>query len=197
MMAMDASVDVDAKIEGGMMKGLKRSVLGGESLYITSATAGPQGGWIDLAPALPGDVITMEVTPDSPLLIQKGSFLCAENGVEIETKWGGMKNLVGGEGGFMLRATGQGIVVLSLYGAYDKFHLEAGQQVVIDTNHMVAFHESVTMELKKVSSGTWKSMKSGEGFVFYFTGPGEVVMQSRNPSDMVKYVAANMPGARN
>ena len=44
MMAMAADVSLDAKIEGGLMKGLKRSVLGGESLFITTATAAPQGG---------------------------------------------------------------------------------------------------------------------------------------------------------
>ena len=39
MMAMAADTEVDAKMEGGLMKGLKRSVLGGESLFITTATA--------------------------------------------------------------------------------------------------------------------------------------------------------------
>ncbi|MEM9746377.1 MAG: TIGR00266 family protein [Actinomycetota bacterium] len=197
MMAMAADTAVDAKMEGGLMKGLKRSVLGGESLFITSATAGAQGGWIDLAPALPGDITLFEITPDRPLLIQKGSFLCAENGVEIDTRWGGMRNLFGGEGGFLLHATGQGKVVVACYGALDRFELAPGQEIIVDTNHMVAFSETVTMELKRVSEGNWKSMKSGEGLVFRFTGPGELVMQSRNPDDIVKYVAANMPGARN
>ena len=32
---------------------------------------------------------------------------CAEMGVEIDTQWGGMRNLIGGEGGFLLRASGQ------------------------------------------------------------------------------------------
>ena len=36
-----------------------------------------------------------------------------------------MKNLLGGEGGFMIHATGQGKVVLSLYGALDRFQLDA------------------------------------------------------------------------
>ncbi len=197
MMAMAADVSVDAKIEGGLMKGLKRSVLGGESLFITTATASAQGGWIDFAPSLPGDVTVVDVTPDRPLMIQKGSFLSAEQGVEIDTKWGGLKNLVGGEGGFLLRASGQGKVVLSTYGALDRFELQPGQQVVVDTNHMVAFAESVTMELKKASDSAWKSMKSGEGLVFVFTGPGELMMQSRNPDDIVSYVIANMPGERN
>ncbi len=196
MMAMAADTSLDAKIEGGLMKGLKRSVLGGESLFITTATAGSQGGWIDLAPSLPGDVTVVTVTPETPLLIQRGSFLAAEQGVEIDTKWGGMRNLIGGEGGFLLRASGQGEVVLSTYGALDRFQLAPGQQVVVDTNHMVAFSESVTMDLRKASDSMWKSMKSGEGLVFVFTGPGELMMQSRNPDEIVRYVAANLPGNR-
>ncbi|NDH24135.1 MAG: TIGR00266 family protein, partial [Actinobacteria bacterium] len=99
MMAMAADLNLDAKIEGGLMKGLKRSVLGGESLFMTTATAAAHGGWIDFAPSLPGDVTVFDVTPETPLLIQKGSFLCAEMGVEIDTQWGGMRNVIGGEGG--------------------------------------------------------------------------------------------------
>lgn len=196
MMAMAVDTNLDARIEGGLMKGLKRSVLGGESLFITTATAGPRGGWIDLAPSLPGDVAVATITPEAPLLVQRGSFLAAEQGVEIDTKWGGMRNLIGGEGGFLLRASGQGEIVLSTYGALDRFQLADGQQVVVDTNHMVAFSESVTMELRKASESAWKSMKSGEGLVFVFTGPGELMMQSRNPDEIVRYIAANMPGNR-
>jgi len=40
-------------------------------------------------------------------------------------------------------------------------------------------------------------MKSGEGLVFLFTGPGELMMQSRNPDDLIRYLSANMPGNRN
>lgn len=197
MMAMAADVDLDAKMEGGLMKGLKRSVLGGESFFITRATAGPHGGWIDFAPALPGDITTLDITPSTPLLIQRGSFLAAEHGVEVDTKWGGMRNLFGGEGGFLLHATGQGKIVVSLYGALDRMRLEPGQQIIVDSGHMVAFSESMTMELRKASESAWKSVKSGEGLVFRFTGPGDLLMQSRNPADIITYVAANLPGARN
>lgn len=197
MMAMAADTNVEAKMEGGLMKGLKRSVLGGESLYITRLTAGPSGGWVDLAASLPGDLVTRTVEPGRALMIQKGSFLCAETGVEIDTKWGGLKNLIGGEGGFLLRAEGQGEVVLSCYGALDRMQLPPGQQVVVDTNHMVAFDETVTMELKRASESMMQSAKSGEGLIFVFTGPGEIMMQSRNPDELIRYLVANMPGSRN
>ncbi len=196
MMAMAADTDIDAKMEGGVMKGLKRSVLGGESMFITTATAGPQGGWIDFAASLPGDIALIDVTPDSPYLIQRGSYLCSESGVETDTKWGGFKNLFGGEGGFLLHATGHGKVALSSYGAIDRMTLQPGQQVVVDSAHMVAFHETVTMELRKISNSFIKSAKSAEGLVFVFTGPGELMMQSRNPKELIGYLAANMPGNR-
>lgn len=196
MMAMAADTTIEAKMEGGLMKGLKRSVLGGESLFITTMTAGPQGGWVDVAANLPGALVVRTIEPGSALFIQRGSFLCAEAGVEIDTKWGGMKNLIGGEGGFLLRAEGQGDVVLSAYGAIDRMTIPPGQQVVVDTNHMVAFDESVQMEIRKASAGTMNSLKSGEGLVFVFTGPGELMMQSRNPSGLISYLAANLPGNR-
>ena len=196
MMAMAADTTIEAKMEGGLMKGLKRSVLGGESLFITKMIAGPQGGWVDLAASLPGDLVVRTIEPGRALFIQRGSFLCAESGVEIDTKWGGMKNLFGGEGGFLLRAEGQGEVVLSAYGAIDRMTIPAGQQVIVDTNHMVAFDESVQMELRRASEGLMTSAKIGEGLVFVVTGPGEVMMQSRNPDDLIRYLSANLPGSR-
>ncbi len=198
MMAMAADTSVEAKMEGGLMKGLKRSVLGGESLFITRLTAGPSGGWVDLAASLPGDLVVRTIEPSRALFIQKGSFLCAESDVSIDTKWGGFKNLVGGEGGFLLRAEGQGEVVVSAYGAIDRMELPPGQQVVVDTNHMVAFDETVQMDIRRASEkGMIQSAKSGEGLVFVFTGPGEIMMQSRNPDELIRYLAANMPGNRN
>lgn len=196
MMAKDPDTTIEAKMEGGLMKSLKRGVLGGESLFITTLTAGAHGGWIDVAANLPGDILSVDITPDRPLLIQRGSFLAAEGGVEIDTKWGGFKNLVGGEGGFLLRASGSGAVLVSCYGALDRMTLPEGQTVVVDSGHMVAFDESVQMELRKAAEGLLASAKSGEGLVFHFTGPGELMMQSRNPSQLIQYLTANMPGSR-
>ncbi len=198
MMAMAADTTIEAKMEGGLVKGLKRSVLGGESLFITTLTAGAGGGWVDLAASLPGDLVVRTIEPSKALFVQKGSFLCAESGLNIDTKWGGFKNIIGGEGAFLLRAEGQGELVLSAYGAIDRMELPAGQQVIVDTNHMVAFDETVNMEIRRASEGGLiQSAKSGEGLVFVFTGPGEIMMQSRNPDELIRYLAANMPGNRN
>lgn len=195
MMATSAGVAVEASTEGGLMKGLKRSVLGGESLFITRLTAGPDGGWVDLAPRLPGDVTVIDV--NGSINLTRGAWLCSSDGVEIDTKWGGFKNLAGGEGGFLVRAEGNGQVLASCYGALDLVDLKAGEGFVLDSGHMVAFSEGVTYTTRKVTSGLMQTLKSGEGLVFEFTGPGRLWTQTRNPTELISWLTAKLPFSRN
>ncbi|MGZ6961721.1 MAG: TIGR00266 family protein, partial [Ilumatobacteraceae bacterium] len=124
MMAMSAGVVLQSKAEGGIMKSLKRAALGGESFFVSTYTAPPSGGFVDIAARLPGDVTTHDVAPGQALFVQKGSWLANEVNVKIDAQWGGFKNLFGGEGGFIIRAEGQGIVVFACYGALEVWTLE-------------------------------------------------------------------------
>jgi uncharacterized protein (TIGR00266 family) len=194
MMATSYGVGVQASTQGGVLKGLKRSVLGGESLFITTYTAPPDGGWVDVAHHLPGDIITAGVTAEAPMSVTKGCWLASSAGVELDTKWGGFKNMFGGEGGFLVHAHGHGTIVLACYGALDTISLAEGQSVTIDSGHVVAFGGSVQSQLRKVAGGLIQTLKSGEGFVFDFTGPGWVMTQSRNPSALQAWIRQVMPG---
>jgi len=195
MMATSDGVGVEAKMQGGLMKSLKRSVLGGESLFITTYTAPPQGGWVDCAANLPGDAIVRTVGGGKTLNLSRGAFLVCEAGVEIDTQWGGFQNLMGGEGGFLVHASGEGEVVAACYGALDAITLGPGEKVVVDSGHMVAYDDTVQMSSRRVA-GTMASMKSGEGLVFEFTGPGEVLMQTRNPSALITWLTTMLPFTR-
>lgn len=197
MMAMSPGMEMKGKMEGGLLKSLKRSALGGESFFITTYTAPSTGGWIDLAPNLPGDLVVRDVTPSEPLFVTAGSWIAADSGVDFDTKWGGFKNLFGGEGGFVGRAEGQGQIVLSCYGALDVIELGAGEHVTIDTGHAVAWSGSASFELRQAGGRVMTGVTSAEGLVFDFVGPGWVMTQSRNPSALITYLAANLPGNRN
>jgi uncharacterized protein (TIGR00266 family) len=194
MMATSTGVEVKASTQGGVLKGLKRSVLGGESLFVTTYTAPAAGGWVDVAHHLPGDIVTTEVTAGGALSITKGCWLASAASIELDTKWGGFKNLVGGEGGFLVRAEGHGPVVLACYGAIDRIELAAGESVTIDTGHVVAFDPSVSSQVRKIAGGVVQTLKSGEGLVFDFTGPGWVMTQTRNPSALQAWIKSIMPG---
>jgi uncharacterized protein (TIGR00266 family) len=194
MMAASAGVGITSSTQGGVMKGLKRSFLGGESLFVTTFTAPANGGWVDVAHHLPGDVIVASVSAERPLSITRGCWLASAASVELDTKWGGFKNLFGGEGGFLVHAAGTGTVLLACYGAIDTIQLDAGETVTIDTGHVVAFDPSVTSQLRKVATGVIQTLKSGEGFVFDFTGPGWIMTQTRNPSALQAWIKSIMPG---
>lgn len=196
MMATSAGVNIDAKVEGGIMAGLKRSVLSGESMWITTVTAPPQGGWIDIAAVLPGDIIPMPVQPDRPMFVTRGCWLGNSHAVQTDTKWGGAQNLFGGEGGFGLSVSGQGTAVLSVYGALDIIDLGPNDQIVVDTGHVVAYDLGMRFQLRRAAQGkTWKSLTSGEGFVFDFWGPGRLYLQSRNPSAFEAYIKSLVPNS--
>ena len=195
MMAHSVGVELEAKVQGGLMKGLKRSILGGESLFITTFTAPSQGGWVDCAANLPGDAIVRTVGGGKTLNLSRGAFLVCESGVEIDTQWGGFKNLSGGEGGFLVHASGEGEVVAACYGALDTITLGPGEKVVVDSGHMVAYDDTIQMSTRRVA-GTMASMKSGEGLVFEFTGPGEVLTQTRNPSALINWLTTALPFTR-
>lgn len=83
-----------------------------------------------------------------------------------------MANLFGGEGGFGLRASGQGEVLVSVYGAVDTLDLQPGEAVTVDTGHVVAYDLAVQFRMRRAVEGrSAQSMKTGEGWVFDFIGP--------------------------
>lgn len=196
MMATSDGVQIEAKMEGGLLKSLKRATLGGESLFISTFTAPPPGGWVDVAANLPGDLIVAQVSPDQPINVTRGSWICSSPGVELETKWGGFKNAFGGEGGFLIHAGGQGTLVMSCYGALETYQLAAGERLILDTGHTVAYSAAVQMSIRKAAGGIVQSLKSGEGLIFEFTGPGWVMAQSRNPSAMITWLTQALPFSR-
>ena len=85
-------------------------------------------------------------------------------------------------------------MLLACYGALDTVRLTAGETVTIDTGHVVAFDPSTTSQIRRVAGGVIQTLKSGEGFVFDFTGPGWVMTQSRNPSALQAWIRQVMPG---
>ncbi len=195
MAAMSAGIQIEAKMEGGLFKALKRSALGGDSFFVTTYSSSAEGAWVDVAANLPGDIAIIEVTSDRAVAVTKGSWLANEASVTMDTKWGGAKNLFGGEGGFIAHMTGQGKVVVASYGALDLHTLAAGEAVTVDSGHLVAYDDGVGM-VAKTAGGFMNAMKSGEGFVVEMTGPGRVWTQSRNPNGLINWLTQVLPFTR-
>jgi uncharacterized protein (TIGR00266 family) len=193
MMATSYGVQVQSQSQGGIMKGLGRAFLSGESFFISTFTAPQNGGWVDVAANLPGDIQVIQLDGRTGWAVTRGCWLASSHGVQTETKWGGMKNLMGGEGGFLTHATGQGQLLVACYGAVETITLQQGEMVTVDTGHVVAYADTVQYQIRKVATGIIQSMKSGEGLVFDFVGPGQIMTQTRNPSALVSWIVSHVP----
>jgi uncharacterized protein (TIGR00266 family) len=188
MVAKDDSIDMESKIEGGLMAGLARK-FAGESLFFSTMTARSTAGEILLAPAYLGEIADIQLNPAEPYLLQKDGFFVATSDVTISTKTQSLaKGLFSGEGFFIMRAAGSGTLFVSSYGAIHPIIVPSGKQVIIDNAHLVAWPEAMHYSLEK-AAGWVASVTSGEGVVCRFRGPGTVYVQTRNPAGFANWLA--------
>jgi len=191
LVSMSSDLQVDTGMKGGLLKSLARSVLGGESFFINTYSAGSDGGEITLAPTLPGDVFTMDIKGGT-YLVQSGSFLASSEGIITDTKWGGAKTFFGGEGLIMLRCSGTGTLILSSYGAIHELDLSTNETYTVDTGHLVAFDENLGFKVRTIG-GLKTTFLGGEGLVVDLTGPGKVLMQTRSVGAFLDWLIPRIP----
>lgn len=191
MVSMSSGITIETSARGGILKSLARSVLGGESFFVNTFRAPAQGGTMTLAPALPGDMVVLELNGES-LMVQSGGFVASGPGIEVDTQWGGGKTFFASEGLILLRAVGSGSLILSSYGAIDEIDLEAGQGITIDTGHLVAFTQGIGFSVRSVG-GFKSTLFSGEGLVVDLTGPGRVLMQTRSQDAFLAWLIPQLP----
>lgn len=210
MVSMSGSLVLEAKMNASSEKkgffgsalGAIGRMVGGENFFITSVRAERQAGEVTLAPSTPGDITALELSGRN-LIVQGGSYLASGPGVDVNASWGGLKGLIGGEGLFFLKVTGKGTVFITSFGAIHKKTLAPGEVYKVDSGHMVAYEEGVQMSTAMASGGggffkrAVNSAVTGEGLVMEFTGPGEVWIQTRNPSAFGGWIAGLLPRQSN
>jgi uncharacterized protein (TIGR00266 family) len=195
MVSLTQGVQIATGATGGFWASLKRSFLGNESFFQNTFTAPAQGGEVTVASSLPGDLSVLAVKPGQELLVQSGSFIAAEMAVTIDTQWAGGRSFFGNQGLFMLRAGGQGQVVVASFGAMDTRTLGEGEVFTVDTGHLMAFSARMPFNVRSV--GGMKSLAfSGEGLVCDVTGPGTVVLQTRSPGQFLSWLIPQLPFER-
>ena len=178
MVSMSANVHLDAQMKGGVFGALKRAV-GGESAFVSTFTSKGGPGEVTFAPGAPGDVAGLEMN-NQTFMVQSSSYLAGDTSLVVDTKFGGAKSFFGGEGLFVLHVSGNGLLLVSSFGAIHRRVLNPGERYVVDTGHLVAWEGHMQYQLRKAAAGFFKSLLSGEGMVAEFTGPGEILIQTRN-----------------
>ncbi|MBM4354209.1 MAG: TIGR00266 family protein [Deltaproteobacteria bacterium] len=185
MVGMDSHLKLTSQSRGGILKGLARKMLGGESFFQSTFEAESAPGRVLLAPGAPGDIREIELPAGRSLMLQSSAYLASTPDVTLDTKWGGAKGFFSGAGLFLLKATGPGRIWFNSFGAMAT-QAVAGQ-FVVDTGHIVGFEETLNYSISKVG-GLKGLLFSGEGLVARFAGTGTVYVQTRNPASFAAFL---------
>ncbi len=180
---------------GGVMQSLGR-MFAGESIFMANYTAEMDGATVAFASTVPGAIMPMDLSKmPNGLMIQKGSFLCADNSVNTQiafTKKFGA-GLFGGEGFILQHASGNGMLFMEVDGDVIERNLAPGQVLKVDTGNVVAFEPTVSYDIETVQ-GFGNIFLGGEGlFLTKLVGPGKVILQSQNFRDFANKIAALIP----
>lgn len=194
MVSMSPSIELQAKSTAKGIFGAMKAAVGGESMFASLFTAMDNGELI-LAPSSPGSIAQMNMTGNT-IYAQSGAYLAGSPDLELSTK-GSIKSLMSGEDLFLQKISGRGIVFLESFGAIIEKTLLPGQSYVVDTGHIVAFEETVSYTIKKVSKGIMSTMLSGEGLVCEYRGPGKIWIQTRNITSFVSVIQKFLPSSGN
>ncbi|KAJ5572987.1 hypothetical protein N7450_009971 [Penicillium hetheringtonii] len=154
----------------------KKLLAGGEMTM--SKYKGP--GEILLAPSVLGDIIVLRVNANSEWKIGRDSFLASTDAVDHKYQAQSLsKGVFSGEGLFIYKITGDGLLWVQSFGAIIKKDLQDGEDYFIDNGHLVAWNCKYKIE-RVASGGIMSNFSAGEGLACRFTGPGTVYLQTRN-----------------
>lgn len=181
-------------VGGGVGKVFGR-MFSGETLFQNHYTAQGGPGMIAFASSFPGTIRAYEITPGTPIVVQKKAFLASTAGVELsvffQRKLG--TALFGGEGFIMQKLSGNGTAFVELDGSTVEYNLAPGQQMVVDTGYLAMMDATVSMDIQQVK-GVKNVLFGGESlFNTIVTGPGRVVLQSMPISQFAAAIGGMLP----
>ncbi|HEV2784284.1 MAG TPA: AIM24 family protein [Actinophytocola sp.] len=184
LLATSYGILVEPKIRGGSRHRSRPTTL----------TAPAEGGWVDLAPSVPGDLYVLELDGMSGWCVSRNSGLAAAVTVRVEPQWPGFRALFGTEVGFLEHVSGAGPLVLASCGAVDLVTLEAGELITVEPGYLLAYSDFMQARLRAVSQSMHQSVRTGEGLMLDFAGPGQLLTQTRNPRALAEWLTSTSNG---
>jgi uncharacterized protein (TIGR00266 family) len=180
---MDTGVTIKARLLGGFLRALIRKLTGGESLFV-GEYASDSGGEVVFSPASPGMVVQRTMAGDS-ITLTAGSFFACTPGIELRTRFGGLRSVFSGEGLFFMECSGTGELFFNSFGSI--VEKEINGSFVVDTSHVVAWEPSLSYSIQGMG-GIKSTLLSGEGLVMKFSGTGTIYLQTRTMPGLASWL---------
>ncbi|MBD2460945.1 TIGR00266 family protein [Oscillatoria sp. FACHB-1407] len=189
MASMSAQLSLKTEFSGGLIPGLLKAFLGGESLFVNTFSNNTQQPLqLVLTQSTVGDVGMIELKGNA-ICLQPGAYIAHTPGIQMGVEWAGFSSWFSGEGLFKLKLSGNGLVFLGGYGGLTQ--RQVNDEYVVDTGHLVAYEPGLKMNIR-MAGGLVGSVTSGEGLVNRLTGKGTIYLQSRSVDGLVRFLRSKV-----
>lgn len=193
---MTGNMTMEAKLQGGLLKGIGRS-LSGASMFLVQYKSNGGTGIVGLGGSAPGKIVDLDIARGS-WIVQKTGFLASQGSVALDMAF--QKKLgsifFGGEGFILQRLSGSGIAFVAACGDFNIVELKEGEQYKVSTANAVAWQETVKYDIA-AAGGIKTALFGGEGlFVTTLTGPGKIIIQSMTLAELAGALIPYLPSNR-
>lgn len=164
--------------------GFGRMFSGESIMKSTWKNAGNTPGFVSLTPNEPGNIIPINLDVEGgSMKCKKDAFMAAmDPKLTISISTLNTSSCLGcccsGMDMFMQHCKGSGTLFLQAHGTIMEKVLDAGEEIVVDTNCVVAVSDRVTVDVQR-TGGCCTCLCSGEGlFNTTLKGPGRIILCS-------------------
>lgn len=187
------SDSVHMQTEGGGLGKMFGRMFTGEKVFRNRYVA-DRPGEIAFASTFPGSIKAVEITPDKPVIAQKGAFLASYGNIDVSVFFQkGKGGFFGGEGFLMQKYSGRGLVFLEVDGSAIEYDLAPGEKKIVDTGYLAAMDATCSMDVQTVK-GVKNVLFGGEGlFNTVVQGPGHIILQTMPINNTAMTLYAHMP----
>lgn len=188
MTYMNPDIDVKTRMrEKSFLGTLGLTFLGRQSFFVNDYTAASGSGEAAFVSAPVGDIEVLQVSSTQGYIVQKSSYIASTKDVNLDVQWQGFTKGLFGQGLFMIKVSGNGMLFINTFGAIDKHTLKAGEKMIVDNFHLVAFSDTCPYRVTKFG-GLKETLLGGEGLVTEITGPGDIYIQTKNLREFVDWL---------
>ncbi|ODA80223.1 hypothetical protein RJ55_03181 [Drechmeria coniospora] len=183
MIAMSPTITLHGQVKFSIKK-----MVAGANLT-SSRYVGP--GELLLAPPMLGDITSIRLSRGEAWKVGHDAYLASTQGIVKEHKRQGLgKAIFSGEGLFVYKFSGEGLLWITSFGAIIRKDLAEGEKYAVDNGHLVAWNAKYVLE-RIASGGIISNFAAAEGLVCKFTGPGTVFIQTRNAKAFTAYMGGH------
>lgn len=195
LLYMTPEIALQTNFTGGIGGVLKRAITG-NSLTLNHFTAQGNEGVVTFTTRMPGHIVPLQIDDYGSVLVQRHSFLCAEESVQFSIAGNfGLSGFFGGNGLIYNSLSGNGMAFISVDGEVTEKELNPGETLLIHPGHLAAYEQKVQFEVQRLK-GFKNMFLGGDGiFLAKVTGPGKIWMHSLSIHNLAEVLSPYMQEA--